>query len=324
MKKCIFVLPHFGKFKNYFPLFLKSCEKNPEFSWLLVTDNTQPYTYPDNVKVVKMTFDEMQRKIQERFKFPISLDHPYKLCDYKPAYGYIFEDMIREYEWWGHCDSDVILGNLSEILPPLFAEKYDKIFAAGHMTIYRNTQENNRRFMKTENGNSWFRRAFTTPGICWFDEDYWTETYKNENVHHIFLRDHAKVYQTDRCFGVLQFRTQFCRAKYAEGTGRFPVQPYEKALFVWDDGALKRIVKEENGDLRTESLLYIHLQGRTMRYKEAVGASSLIQIYPNGFRSLNKLPESRREWERLARYSPNLQLVRKKWNNIKLRLSKRG
>ena len=56
MKKCIIILPYFGKFNNYFNLFLKSCEKNPDFSWLIFTDDKSKYNYPENVRVEYMKF----------------------------------------------------------------------------------------------------------------------------------------------------------------------------------------------------------------------------------------------------------------------------
>ena len=37
MKKCIFIIPYFGKFNEYFTLFLKSCKNNKEFNWLILT-----------------------------------------------------------------------------------------------------------------------------------------------------------------------------------------------------------------------------------------------------------------------------------------------
>ena len=54
MNKCILILVYFGEFKNYFPLFLKSCKKNEEFNWLIITDNKVKYDYPINCKVVNM------------------------------------------------------------------------------------------------------------------------------------------------------------------------------------------------------------------------------------------------------------------------------
>lgn len=39
MNKCCFVIPYFGKFNNYFPLYLKSCTCNNDFNWLIITDD---------------------------------------------------------------------------------------------------------------------------------------------------------------------------------------------------------------------------------------------------------------------------------------------
>ena len=57
--------------------------------------------------------EAIKQQVQKMFDFPIYLDHPYKLCDYKPAYGYIFPEYTKGYDYWGHCDmTDCIFGNL--------------------------------------------------------------------------------------------------------------------------------------------------------------------------------------------------------------------
>lgn len=39
-----FIIPYFGKFNNYFPLFLKSCEANADLcDWLIYTDDKTEY-----------------------------------------------------------------------------------------------------------------------------------------------------------------------------------------------------------------------------------------------------------------------------------------
>ena len=78
---CIFIIPYFGKFKNYFEFFLKSFSYNPQFDLLLITDNTDPYVYPKNVKKIEISFHEFQNLVQEKFDFNISLENLYKLCD---------------------------------------------------------------------------------------------------------------------------------------------------------------------------------------------------------------------------------------------------
>ena len=154
MKKCVFILPYFGKFNDYFNLFLKSCEKNAKYNWLIFTDDIKKYNYPSNVSVIYTTFDEIKECFKNKIGFEISLPSPYKLCDFKPTYGLVFEEYIQEYEYWGHCDCDVIFGNLDKILSPLLNEGFDKLFAAGHLTIYKNTLENNRRFLQDYHGKN--------------------------------------------------------------------------------------------------------------------------------------------------------------------------
>ena len=95
-KICALILPYFGEFNNYFSLFLKSVEYN--------TDNENKYNYPPNVKVIKTSLDKVKNIADQKLGFSVSLEKPYKLCDYKPAYGFLFEEFIQDYEYWGHCD----------------------------------------------------------------------------------------------------------------------------------------------------------------------------------------------------------------------------
>lgn len=99
MKKGVFIVPYFGKFNNYFQLFLNSCKFNKNYDWLFFTDDKTVYDYPDNVTVKYTSFEEIRSFIQSKFDFKISLNYPYKFCDLKPMYGYIFSEYIKEYDF---------------------------------------------------------------------------------------------------------------------------------------------------------------------------------------------------------------------------------
>lgn len=71
MKKCVLIIPYFGKFHNYFQLFLNSCGQNPEFDWLIFTDDRRDFVYPDNVRVHYCEFRDIQELFQSKFDFPI-------------------------------------------------------------------------------------------------------------------------------------------------------------------------------------------------------------------------------------------------------------
>lgn len=110
-KKIGLFLPYFGKFPNYFRLWIKSVAINPEIQFILITDQNLTATLPSNLRVIKKEFKDIQRLIKNKFnKLDISLDSPYKLCDFRPAYGYIFDNLIEKYglDYWGFCDPDVI------------------------------------------------------------------------------------------------------------------------------------------------------------------------------------------------------------------------
>lgn len=53
-----------------------------------------------NIKVIQMTFEDFKDIIQRAFDFKISLNRPYKLCEYKQTYGYILQSYIKDYDFW--------------------------------------------------------------------------------------------------------------------------------------------------------------------------------------------------------------------------------
>ena len=83
----------------------------------------------------------------------VSLELPYKVCDYKPAFGLIFEDYLRGVDFWGHCDVDVVWGSIRKFLATdEILSRYDVVSPrrrriAGACTLYRNTDEVNRLFL---------------------------------------------------------------------------------------------------------------------------------------------------------------------------------
>ena len=209
-KRLCFIIPYFGKLPNYFPVFLKTCKANPSYNWLVFTDDNNDYGYPQNVKRIKMTFEECKNLIISKFSCPINITKPYKLCDLKPMYGYIFEEYIKNYRFWGHCDVDTIMGNLSKWLTDEFLEKYDKIFQLGHMTIYRNTEINNRVFMNEFKGEYPYKSVLKNDQIMWFDEE-WNNP---ANINRIFIAYRKNLFKKDLSFNISYSYNHFIRGTF--------------------------------------------------------------------------------------------------------------
>lgn len=112
MYKIIYINLYFGSLPNNFQLYLKSCKYNSTVDWLIFTDDNTEYDYPENVKVKYTSFDKISKLIARNFDYDIVLDRPYKLCAYRPAYGQIFKDYIKEYDFWGYCDFDMLWGDI--------------------------------------------------------------------------------------------------------------------------------------------------------------------------------------------------------------------
>lgn len=312
MKNLVLILPYFGKFKNYFPLFLKSCATNKTITWLLYTDNEESYDYPSNVTVIKIPFVEWQKKTTSKFDFDVNISAPYKLCDYKPAYGYLLEDDIKEYDYWGYCDCDLMFGDLQGLLLPLLDKEYDKIFAAGHLTVYRNTYENNRRFMKPVNGREVYKDVFSVREIKAFDEDL-----GKENVHEIFLQDGASVFAEDYSVNPNVFRSHFQLMHYDPSQRAFVELPYRDSAYFWHQGHIIEVWAEESVLKKCEHL-YMHLQMRNMTYKTAVDLADTIQVLPNVFK-VSKLPETAGDFKKIKRKCMN----RQQWDLLVVRIKRK-
>lgn len=288
MKKCVFILPYFGKFNNYFDLFLKSCGQNQQYEWLIFTDDKNKYNYPSNVKVIYITFEDLRKKFADKLNMNISLPKPYKLCDFKPTYGYVFSEYITEYEFWGHCDCDLIFGNLEHILTPLLDEGYDKLFAAGHLTIYKNNTENNERFMESYKGKVLYKEFLTVPEICWFDEDWY-----QENIHSIFLEAGAKVYTKSLALNPSGRYSLFVQREYNPVNRQYHDIKYKNAVYIWEQGNLYQIIKGSLSEqFNKREFLYMHFQHREMSMDREILNKSCFQIVPNKFKLLKRIPKS--------------------------------
>ena len=116
-----------------------------------------------------MDFNDFKQLIQDKLDFPIALNRPYKLCEYKQAYGYILQKYIKNYDFWGFGDLDLVYGDIRSFLTDsVLAHKF--LLGWGHLTLLRNDEDTNTYFMKQIAGYQNYKDAFTTSKITFFDE----------------------------------------------------------------------------------------------------------------------------------------------------------
>ncbi len=257
------VVPYFGARPSYLPLVVRSMARNPDVSWLLLTDEPVPGA-PPNVSVHLTGFADLAARIQGHFDFEISLERPYKLCDFRPAYGEIFRTELAGFDFWGHCDLDVIFGQIRDHLPPE-AFDADKILIQGNFALYRNTPAAAAWFRHEIDGIS-YRDVLTNPAAMHFDE--------MAGIYYILADLGVPLWNGDAIFD-LSFHQYRTRAEKPQGR--------DPRRYAWEDGEVCEY-RLDGGSIARRTALLVHLQKRTMRAPSAdVLAADRYWILPNGF-----------------------------------------
>ena len=237
---------YFGKLPNYFQLWLRSCEYNRKISFYLFSDaDLSEYVIPTNVRCIPYSLEQMREKASEVLGFEAALYQPYKCCDFRPLYGEIFSEYIREFDYWGHCDFDLIWGDLSYYFKLHKVKDYDKFLPLGHLSLYRNTVENNRRYRLDGSLCGDYLLAFSNETHRAFDEEM--------GIGAIFEKHNFSTFR-QRIFADISDTYKRYRCARKDKNYRYQV-------FFWRDGKDFRAYWEK-GEIHEEEFLYIHFQKR--------------------------------------------------------------
>lgn len=313
--KIAIIVPYFGKMPNYFQLFLNSCASNKKFDWLILSDDKTKYDYPENVHFIQMTFQECQDLAQSKFDFQIELGRPQKLCDYKCAYGRIFEQFLQDYDWWGHCDLDQIFGDLEAFITEDMLRHYDKIGSLGHLTLYRNTLDNCKVFTSPLNGRSRYREVFESQKGCAFDE--WLP----DNINEIYINSGRPIMLENMGADVNSYYTQFSLTTFDLKKRKYIQSDIKNSIFMLEKGKLFQIYTGKTG-LEKIEYPYVHLQKRKMKDIRSDFNAKDYYIIPNCFVDKTNNPEKllskSKKWKVL-----NYQYFKVKAQSLRYRLKSR-
>lgn len=168
-----FLIPQFGMIPGYINYFmLTAAHSSGLIDFHFFTDQSIKVHHSiKNVFVTKMTLKEFNKLASQKLSHSFTITKTYKLCDMKPMYGLIFEDRIKSYEFWGHCDFDMIFGNLKYFLNANQFSQFDifsvqSLYASGPFLIFRNTPRVNHFFKQS---TSW-KMVLDHPTYKGFDE----------------------------------------------------------------------------------------------------------------------------------------------------------
>lgn len=248
IKVCI-INVYMGTYPHYFPLWLKSAERNPDIDFLIFSDSTYA-NLPTNVRIVRSSLAEIKQRAEKALGFAVALDTPYKCCDYKAIYGLLFKDELLGYDYWGHCDLDLIWGDLEKCFIENEITRYDRFFFLGHLSLYRNNDKVNN-YIKLSGAAVGYREVYTTNRICVFDEIPGTVQ--------IYLKHRLPMFADKKFADISSIYRRFRLAKPTINGEK--IRNYRHQVFIWEDGRVYRLYRK-HGHTFKEEYTYIHFQKR--------------------------------------------------------------
>lgn len=277
-KQFAFIVPYIGKFPHWFQLWLDSCGRNPLCDWLIFTDDETPYDYPENVIVRNCTFQDLKERFQRAFDFPISLEHPYRFCDFRPSYGKIFADVLEGYSFWGFCDTDLIWGNLSNWLTEEKTKDVDRISHWGHCTLLRNCPHINNLYTHRVEGIYYYRDVYANHRHVAFDEECGFNIIARAVGIKELVIPFFDIMPTIQSYGLEPTYVGECF--FTESMHRKLVRVCEDGVFAYGIGDDDKLVER--------SFAYVHLQKRPME-NQLNGNPKSYLVIPNSFISDREL-----------------------------------
>lgn len=148
-----FLIPYFGRWPAWMPFFVETVRWNPTIDWFFYTDCGPIPNCPPNIRLKNIPFSEYCEHVSTTLKIDFKPSSPYKLCDLKPAYGYLHAEDLKGVDFWAFGDIDIVLGDLRAYFTTQRLAKKDLFSTharriSGHMCLIRNTREFNEAFMR--------------------------------------------------------------------------------------------------------------------------------------------------------------------------------
>ena len=160
--KKIFITPYFGDFPEWmdkYKIHFEEVLRPKGYDWLLDTD---------------------LEGFKKRVKDKLGVDYPGlpgtgKVWDYRGALGFLYEEEIRGYDFWGHTDFDCVYGDVDKFVTDEFLNNLDvhsnhNTYVNGCWSLYRNSYGVNRLFLGADwriymvgspEANGWIESAFS-------------------------------------------------------------------------------------------------------------------------------------------------------------------
>ena len=277
-QKVVIVAIYFGKAPSNIQVWLDSCGWNASFNWLLIIDwCPNALRLPKNVEIKQSGLSEIKKILGDRLNVDVSLNHAYKLCDYRPLYWILLEYWRLKYDYWGHCDVDVIFGNLEKFLASWIEQRRQRILGLGHLSIYINNPIAKLAFLLPGSQISWDKTRCTEKNLG-FDEHH--------GVNNIWKTHKLDFIEADEI--VADIDPNVCAIRII---GR-PLQPKKSILFASAKGVYLGWF-DKHSVWKVTEYAYVHFQKRKLLVDSKYNDEEFYVLLSNKLVSVANVPNSK-------------------------------
>lgn len=255
MKSILIIGCYFGSLRQDTELFIKSIKNNPTIDWAIISD-CEWNEIPDNMRIIKKSFKELKNDIQDHFEFKVALEAPYKLCDFKPAYGEIFGELTRGYDFWGHCDFDMLFGDLRKFFTEEKLDHYDRVYHQGHLCLYKNIPSINNLY-KSEKGKIYYKEVFSNKKNYVFDEV--------NGMYYICINEKINFFKEVEYADIFPYLNVWLHPRQEYKISEWFPQNKRYQVFGYRDGKILKWSKEKkNAEIKIEEFAYLHFSHKIL------------------------------------------------------------
>lgn len=265
---------YYGKFKNYFDLWLKTCSFNPRIDFIIITDILYTKEMPSNVKLIRMTLEEIRNRAELVTGLNVCMPRPYKTCDLRPLYGEMFKDLLSQYEYWGEFDFDMLYGDIYSFMQKYNYSQYDKFLPLGHLSFYKNCEQVNSLYKKEGCRRGPLKKILTNPEPFAFDEI--------DGINSIILYNNRTLFYKRVFADITPLHKRFTLSTLSSINGEKSVN-YKYQTFYWKKGKVFRAYLK-GSKIYEEEFVYIHLRERpNFPINQQILTAPEFYITPDGF-----------------------------------------
>ena len=188
MKEVAILVVYIGKIPDWYSYFLESCDRNNQYSWIIFSDTIVETSDFKNIQFNYLSINKFHELVEQKTGVKVSFKDSYKICDFKPLYGTIFQDYLIGYNYWGYSDVDIIYGDISAYLKPILQSNPDVIsfyngFMSGPLSIYKNSIKTNSIYKEISD----YKSKLNQPYCLGLDEHIIKKSNKGFSIKKIYL-----------------------------------------------------------------------------------------------------------------------------------------